>query len=72
MKYTFAEIRQMMEYALENNGTCIMAANIVKLFKESISKEMNNDNDLNLHCMTNSPAGFATGRYVMQQHKRWR
>ena len=30
-------------------------------YKESISKEMNNDNDLNLHSMTKFRVGFATG-----------
>ena len=30
------------------------------LYKESISKEMSNDDDLNLHLVTKCRAGFAT------------
>ena len=33
---------------------------VYRPYKESISKEMNNDNDLNLHCMTKCRAGLAT------------
>ena len=33
---------------------------VYRLEKESISKEMNNDNDLNLHSMTNYIVGLAS------------
>ena len=34
-----------------------------RLYKELISKEMNNDNDLNLHTLLNCEDSFTTGKH---------
>ena len=39
---------------------------VYRPYKEPISKEMNNDNNLILHCMIKCRAGFATARDLLR------
>ena len=50
---------RLIHYRLATSSTDQFVC-VYRPHKESISVEINNDNDLNLHNMTNCRAGFAT------------